>query len=114
VFSECRKCYFRDPYLKHFLGYMPPNPLANSGLRHSAHTFGEGGGQGKLALWQFCPATEESLKNALYFGDPTTKLKSKKNVLPNLKYQLKNKYPPLAKNVTKRYHSVVTNVLPLL
>ena len=93
---------------------MPPNPLANSGLRHSAHTFGEGGGQGKLALWQFCPATEESLKNALYFGDPTTKLKSKKNVLPNLKYQLKNKYPPLAKNVTKRYHSVVTNVLPLL
>ena len=98
---------------------MPPNPLANSGLRHSAHTFGDhtlswGGGQGKLALWQFCPTTEESLKNALYFGDPTTKLKSKKNLLPNLKYQLKNKYPPLAKNVTKRYHSVVTNVLPLL
>jgi hypothetical protein len=24
-----------------------------------------GGGKGKWALWQFCPATEESLKNAL-------------------------------------------------
>jgi hypothetical protein len=24
-----------------------------------------GGGQGKWALWQFCPTTEESLKNAL-------------------------------------------------
>jgi hypothetical protein len=26
---------------------------------------GEGGGQEKWALWQFCPTTEESLKNAL-------------------------------------------------
>jgi hypothetical protein len=25
-----------------------------------------GGGQGKWALWQFCPTTEESLKNALF------------------------------------------------
>jgi hypothetical protein len=24
-----------------------------------------GGGKGKWALWQFCPTTEESLKNAL-------------------------------------------------
>jgi hypothetical protein len=31
--------------------------------------------------------------------------------LPNLKYQLKNKYPPLAKNFTKGYHSIVTHVL---
>jgi hypothetical protein len=51
---------------------MPPasTPLANSCLRYSAHTFGDrilcwGGGQGKWALWQFCPTTEESLKNAL-------------------------------------------------
>jgi hypothetical protein len=40
----------------------------------------------------------------------TQPLKSKKIWLPNLKYQLKNKYPPLAKNFTKRYHSVVTHV----
>jgi hypothetical protein len=41
----------------------------------------------------------------------TQPLKSQKFELPNLKYQLKNKYPPLAKNFTKRYHSVVTHVL---
>jgi hypothetical protein len=47
---------------------MPPasTPLAKSCLRYSAHTFGDrimlGGGQGKWALWQFCPTTEESLK----------------------------------------------------
>ena len=49
---------------------MPQTPLADSCLRYSAHTFGDrilswGGGQGKWALWQFCPTTEESLKNAL-------------------------------------------------
>jgi hypothetical protein len=32
-------------------------------------------------------------------------------VHPNNKYQLKNKYPPLAKNVTNGYRSVVTHVL---
>jgi hypothetical protein len=37
-------------------------------------------------------------------------LKSKNN-LPSLKYQLKNKYPPLAKNFTNGYRSVVTHVL---
>ena len=37
--------------------------------------------------------------------------KVKKKCLPNLKYQLKNKYPSLAKNFTKGYHSVVTHVL---
>jgi hypothetical protein len=31
--------------------------------------------------------------------------------LPNLKYQLKNKYSPLAKNFTNGYHSIVTHVL---
>jgi hypothetical protein len=31
----------------------------------------------------------------------TQPLKSKKTKLPNLKYQLKNKYPPLAKKFTK-------------
>jgi hypothetical protein len=38
-------------------------------------------------------------------------LKSKKNILPNLKHQLKNKYTPLAKNFTKGYRSVVTHAL---
>jgi hypothetical protein len=38
-------------------------------------------------------------------------LKSQKLFLPNLKYQWKNKYPPLAKNYTKGYHSVLTHVL---
>jgi hypothetical protein len=37
--------------------------------------------------------------------------KSQNIWLPNLKYQLKNKYPPLTKNVTKGYQSVVTHVL---
>jgi hypothetical protein len=38
VFSECRKCYFRDPYS---WGTCPQILLANSGLRYSAHTFGD-------------------------------------------------------------------------
>jgi hypothetical protein len=37
--------------------------------------------------------------------------KSQNIFLTNLKYQLKNKYPPLAKNVTKGYHSVITHAL---
>jgi hypothetical protein len=37
-------------------------------------------------------------------------IKSQNFSLPSLKYQLKNKYPPLAKNVTKGYHSIVTYV----
>jgi hypothetical protein len=43
----------------------------------------------------------------------TQPLKRSKIWLPNLKYQLKNKYPPLAKNFTKGWHSVVTYVLYL-
>jgi hypothetical protein len=43
------------------------------------------------------------------FADPANK--KLKIWLPNLKYQLKNKYPPLAKNFTRGYHSVVTYVL---
>jgi hypothetical protein len=43
------------------------------------------------------------------FADPT--IKKSKYFLSNLKYQLKNKYPPLAKNIAKGYHSVVTHVL---
>jgi hypothetical protein len=42
-------------------------------------------------------------KNFVY---PT--IKEFQNFFPNLKYQLKNKYPPLAKNFTKGYRSVVT------
>jgi hypothetical protein len=45
----------------------PPNYLVpavfSSHLRRSHAILG--GGQGKWALWQFCPTTEESLKNAL-------------------------------------------------
>jgi hypothetical protein len=41
----------------------------------------------------------------------TQPLKKSKIWLSNLKYQLKNKYPPLAKNFTKGWHSVVTYVL---
>jgi hypothetical protein len=53
-------------------------PLAISCLQHSAHTFGDrmhtilGEGQGKWALWQLCPTTEESLKNALFYGKYVT------------------------------------------
>jgi hypothetical protein len=46
---------------------------------------------------------------------PYPTIKKSKIFLPKLKYQLKNKYPPLAKTFTKGYHSVVTHVLkPLL
>ena len=68
MFAECRKCYFRDSNLKKFpVGGIPPYPLANSCLRHSPRTSHTilGGGQGKWPPWQFCPTTEESLKNAL-------------------------------------------------
>ena len=41
----------------------------------------------------------------------TQPLKSQHFFLPNLRYQLENKYPPVAKNVTKGYRSVVTHVL---
>jgi hypothetical protein len=49
---------FQSPkFLKISWGSMPPDPLANLRLRHSAHTFGDRilswGGQGKWALWQF-------------------------------------------------------------
>jgi hypothetical protein len=43
------------------------------------------------------------------FADPT--IKKSKIWLPKLKYQFKNNYPPLAKNLTKGYHSVVIHVL---
>jgi hypothetical protein len=38
-------------------------------------------------------------------------LKGQKFILSNLKYQLKNKYPPVTKNFTKGYHSGVTHIL---
>jgi hypothetical protein len=40
-------------------------------------------------------------------------IKKSKIISANLKYQLKNKYPPLAKNFAKEYCSVVTHVLYL-
>ena len=58
------------PIFKIFPGVHAPKPPSQLGpavlgshLRRS-HTV-LGGGQGKWALWQFCPTTEESLKNAL-------------------------------------------------
>jgi hypothetical protein len=45
---------------------MPPDPPSQlSHLRRSHTNTILGGRQGKWALWQFCPTTEESLKNAL-------------------------------------------------
>jgi hypothetical protein len=38
-------------------------------------------------------------------------LKKLKYFVPNLENQLKNKYPPLGKNVTEGYHSLVTHVI---
>jgi hypothetical protein len=65
VFSECRKCYFRDPNFKNFLGAYAPGstPLANSCLRYSAHTFtgdrayypGGGGGARKMGPLAILP-----------------------------------------------------------
>ena len=43
------------------------------------------------------------------FADPT--IKKSKTFLLNFKYNFKNKYPPLTKNFTKGYHSVVTHVI---
>jgi hypothetical protein len=49
-----------------------------------------------------------------HFADSTI-VESPKKFSSNLKYKLKNKYPHLTKNFTKRYHSVVTTYhLPLL
>jgi hypothetical protein len=60
--------------------------------------FGGGGcGQGKWALWQFCPTTEESLKNAMAVN---TKLTSKVPFLfGNFQFLKKN----LVKNVQFSY-----------
>jgi hypothetical protein len=71
-----KKCIFRMQELLFHkpkfscAGVCPQTSLANLCLRHSPHNFGDhllpwGRSQGKLALWQFCPTTEESLKNAL-------------------------------------------------
>ena len=42
---------------------------------------------------------------------PIQPLKRQKQFSPNLKYQSQNNYPPLVKNFTKEYNSVVTHVL---
>ena len=47
---------FNPPWLTRACGTL---------LTPSAIAYYAGGGQGKWALWQFCPTTEESLKNAL-------------------------------------------------
>jgi hypothetical protein len=44
---------------------MPP---CRQTLTTSASAYFHAGGQGKWALWQFCPTTEESLKNALVYN----------------------------------------------
>jgi hypothetical protein len=50
--------------------------------------------------WGVAPKAKRNVFRDKNFADPTIK-KTKR--LPNLNYQLKNNYPPLAKNVTKRY-----------
>jgi hypothetical protein len=57
-----------------------PHPLAKSCLWYSVHPFSDRilswGRQGKWTIWQFCPSTEESLKNALDdFHDFSTTLR---------------------------------------
>jgi hypothetical protein len=54
-------------------------------------------------------ATKRNVFRGKNFADPT--IKKSRIWLPNLKYELKNKYPPLAKYFTKGYRSVVTYVL---
>jgi hypothetical protein len=53
--------------------------------------------------------TKEKYFSWKNFADPT--IKKSKKISPNLKYQFKNKYQPLSKNLTKGYRSVVTHVL---
>ena len=62
---------FQRLQFKKFPGSMPPDILADSCLRYSAHTFGDrilprGEGKERMGPWQFSPTTEESLKNALH------------------------------------------------
>ena len=54
--------------LKIWVSTPPAKSVSRTGvtlLTPSAIAYYAGGGQGKWALWQFCPTTEESLKNAL-------------------------------------------------
>jgi hypothetical protein len=53
-------------------------------------------------------APKRNLFRGKNFAQP---LKKVKNLITHLKYQLKNKYPPLAKNFTNGYDSVLTHVL---
>jgi hypothetical protein len=73
------------------IGTLSLHVSAQSDFKDPSLLMGGGGGGGK------------------YFADST--IKKVKKFLPNLKYQLKNKYPLLARNFTKGYHSVVTHVL---
>jgi hypothetical protein len=59
-------------------------------------------------LWQGV-APKRNVFFGKHFADPT--IKKSKLFLPHLKYQFKNKYPPMAKNFTKGYHSIVIHVL---
>jgi hypothetical protein len=46
-------------------------------------------------------------KRNVFLGEMFADSTKSKNILLNLKYQLKNKYPSLVKNFTKGYHSAV-------
>jgi hypothetical protein len=64
-------------------------------------------GTGHYLWWGVAP--KRNVFRGKNVADPT--IKKSRIWLPNLKYLLKNKYPPLAKNFTNEYHSVVTHVL---
>jgi hypothetical protein len=59
--QNCRKCYFRDPNFKNFLGACPQIPLANSYLRYSAIAYYPGRRARKMGKENGCFA--QPLKN---------------------------------------------------
>jgi hypothetical protein len=64
---------------------------------------------GEISLCAWGVASKRKDFRGKDFADPT--IIKWKISLPNLEYQFQNKYPPLTKNFTKRYQSVVTRVL---
>jgi hypothetical protein len=70
MFSECRKCYFRDPHFKNFLGghaARPPqlNFACGTRLTPSAIAYYPGGRARKMGRLAVLPHHWRILKNAL-------------------------------------------------
>jgi hypothetical protein len=73
VFSECRKCYFRDPNFKNFLGACPQIPLANR-LTPSAIAHYPGGRARKMGPLAVLPHHWRILKKFTAFSFISTNL----------------------------------------